>query len=193
MTNTFYEQNAAEFFNATLHIDASPLHEQFLPLLPNGGSILDAGCGSGRDALAFKQQGYKVKAFDACAALSALAQVLTGLPVQTCRFMAFESNTQFDGIWACASLLHLPIAELANNISHLAKYLAPDGFFYCSFKYGTGEQNRDGRHFINMTEEKLIRVLEKTPLHIHKQWITHDLRVDHAGEQWLNVILCRKE
>lgn len=192
MTDDFYEQNAAEFFNTTAYIDASSLYRQFLPLLPDGGCILDAGCGSGRDSLAFKQQGYKVEAFDASAELAALAQVLTGLPVQTCRFMEFEANTRFDGIWACASLLHVPFTELADNITHLAKYLATDGFFYCSFKYGEEEQIRDKRHFTNMTEEKLSLLLERTPLQIYESWMTCDLRVDRKQEQWLNAILCHR-
>ena len=193
MSNTYYEQNATDFFNSTVHIDASLLYERFLPLLPDCGSILDAGCGSGRDTLAFKRQGYQVKAFDASTALSALTQVLTGLPVQTCRFLEFESNTQFDGIWACASLLHLPFAELATNITYLAKYLASDGFFYCSFKYGEEEQTRNGRHFTSMTEEKLALLLKATSLQIFEIWTTSDLRVDRQQEQWLNIILCHQK
>ncbi len=193
MTNSFYDENAGDFFSATAQIDASDLYDSFLPLIPDSGRILDAGCGSGRDALAFKLQGYEVAAFDASKALSGLAQVLTGLPVQTCRFDDFSSNEPFDGIWACASLLHVPLSELPDNLSHLSRFLSDTGVFYCSFKYGDGEAERDGRHFSNLTESTLATLLENTPLTIKNTWISSDLRPGREDEKWLNTILQHKD
>ena len=143
--------------------------------------------------MAFKLRGYKVDAFDASEGLSALAQILTGLPIAICRFLDYQSDKQFDGIWACASLLHLPQSELAANINHLASFLAADGFFYCSFKYGEGETERDGRHFTNLTEVALEALLKETPLCIAKQWKTSDMRPGREQEQWLNAILRHKD
>ncbi len=189
MNDSFYDQNAGDFFSSTVHIDAAPLYEKFLPLIPDGGSILDAGCGSGRDAKAFSLKGYDVTAFDSSPALSALAQVMTGITVQVCRFDEFQSDKTFDGIWACASLLHIPLAELKDIFSHLAQYLAYNGHFYCSFKYGEGETTRDTRHFTNMTEISLAEILQGTSLHIHTSWETSDLRPGREHEKWLNAIL----
>ena len=193
MSDSFYDQNAAEFFSSTAHIDASSLYEDFLPLIPKGGSILDAGCGSGRDALAFKLRGFQVEAFDASASLAALAQILTTQQVDVCRFLEYQSDKVFDGIWACASLLHLPYGELASNITHLARFLSPGGHFYCSFKYGEGELERDGRHFTNLTETGLDTLLADTPLCIAKQWKTSDMRPGREHEKWLNGILRHKD
>ena len=67
MTNTldYYNRNADSFFESTACVDMSPLYERFLALVGPQGTILDAGCGSGRDAKAFRDLGYQVSAFDA--------------------------------------------------------------------------------------------------------------------------------
>ena len=192
-SDSFYTKNAAKFFSATAHIDMSQLYDQFLPLIPKGGAILDAGCGSGRDALAFKLRGYKVEAFDVSEPLTALAQVLTGLPIKISTFLTYHAEQPFDGIWACASLLHVPRTELTQTLTHLAQYLSKSGYFYCSFKLGEEDIERDGRHFTNMTEHDLKTALGVTPLQIFKHWQTSDLRPGREHELWLNAILIHKE
>ena len=72
-THKYYQDNARRFYSATVEIDMSAIYQKFLPLTPKGGSILDAGCGSGRDSLYFKSQGYDATAIDASAALCKLA------------------------------------------------------------------------------------------------------------------------
>ena len=69
----YYRQNAEPFFSATVQVDMTPLHERFLATLPAGARILDAGCGSGRDAKAFAERGHAVAAFDASPELARLA------------------------------------------------------------------------------------------------------------------------
>ena len=60
----YYNNNAEQFFEQTYQVDMHSLYQQFLEHVPQGGSILDLGCGSGRDALAFKELGYQVDATD---------------------------------------------------------------------------------------------------------------------------------
>lgn len=188
-TSEFYQKNALQFYNSTVAVDAQELYKFFLPLIPDGGRILDAGCGSGRDARVFIDRGYKVTAFDASRTLAAMASELTGLPVETCSFDEFQTKRQFDGVWACASLLHVPYKELAATINHLAEFLVSGGYFYCSFKYGQGEELRDGRHFTHMDGALLQDLLRLTNLWLHKSWITYDLRPEKATERWQNVLL----
>src|SRR5665647_2060216 len=109
MPNTidFYNENAVEFFADTVNVDMDELHTRFLMHIPDGGLILDAGCGSGRDSKAFLAQGYRVRAFDASPALAQMASGLIGQPVATRAFDQVEEIACYDGIWACASLLHL--------------------------------------------------------------------------------------
>lgn len=111
-TLTYYNQNATAFFSNTANVDMSALHDRFLSAVSAGGSVLDAGCGSGRDAKDFLDKGYRVTAFDASHELVQLAKEHTGLDVQLRTFANVKEQACYDGIWACASLLHVPQAEL---------------------------------------------------------------------------------
>jgi 2-polyprenyl-3-methyl-5-hydroxy-6-metoxy-1,4-benzoquinol methylase len=106
-TVAYYNDHAASFFADTVNVDMAELHSRFLMHVPAGGLILDAGCGSGRDSRAFMAQGYRVRAFDASPELARLASELLGQPVATRTFDHVDETACYDGIWACASLLHL--------------------------------------------------------------------------------------
>ena len=132
---THYRQHAQAYADATRSVDMSPLYARFTPHLPAGGRVLDVGCGSGRDARAFAQQGFRVTAFDASPELAQLAARYTGLPVVVADVLALDGpatldlppDTLFDGIWACASLLHVPEARQARAWACLWPLLRPGG------------------------------------------------------------------
>lgn len=191
MTQDYYQQQAESFFNNTIDVDMSPLYQEFLSSIPAGGHVIDAGCGSGRDSRYFFDQGFAVTAFDASSALVELAKKHTGLPVLLSTFSEFSVSKPVDGIWACASLLHVPFDELTATFKHLAKSLKRGGVFYCSFKYGAGEVAREGRHFTNLNEELLTTVLQGTGLTVDKHWQTGDQREGRDNERWLNAILVK--
>jgi len=193
MPSDYYQQHAALFFQDTLSVEMLSLYQRFLPSLRPGAHIVDAGCGSGRDARYFAEQGFVVSAFDACAELVALARDFTGLDVRLSRFEDFYTDSSVDAIWACASLLHVPLAELPGTFSHLATQLANGGLMYCSFKYGEGEVQRGERRFTDLTETSLADLLQKTPFSIREYWKTGDLRPGREQEQWLNAILLKKD
>ncbi len=131
----YYENNAEDFVESTLLVDMLPLYQHFLPLLPEQAHILDAGCGSGRDARYFIEQGCEITAFDASTRIAALAEDVIGQAVYVERLQDIQYNNQFDGIWACASLLHVPAMELVDVFRRLSYALKPNGLIYCSFKY----------------------------------------------------------
>ncbi|MGL5290720.1 MAG: class I SAM-dependent methyltransferase [Vibrionaceae bacterium] len=192
MSIDFYDQHACSFYASTVDIDSSSLLEQFIPYLPKGGSVLDAGCGSGRDSKRLIDLGFHVDAFDASKSMALLAQQLLGKPVCVATFMQFASIQQYDGIWACASLLHVAKISLPSTFAHLASMLRAGGAFYCSFKYGEGEVERDGRSFTQCNEALLAELLTDLPLAIDKVWLTTDLRVGREDEQWLNAVLLKR-
>ncbi|ABM04245.1 Methyltransferase type 12 [Psychromonas ingrahamii 37] len=185
----YYDENAQDFYDATIALNMQSLYRQFLPLIPAGGSILDAGSGAGRDSKAFLDLGFDVEAFDASEKLALLASELTGKKVAVELFQTFESKKQFDGIWACASLLHVSLLELPAVFLSLSNMLKSEGLFYCSFKYGEGEVARNGRVFTNLNECGFASLIKGLPLRIKDQWITADLREGRENEKWLNVIL----
>jgi 2-polyprenyl-3-methyl-5-hydroxy-6-metoxy-1,4-benzoquinol methylase len=134
----YYDRNAVRFAADTADLDMSALYERFLQHLPPGGRILDAGCGVGRDALAFAERGYSVTAFDASAEMVRLARERVGSRAEVLhmRFEDVASQEEFDGIWACASLLHVPAADFPSVAARLAWALRPRGAWYMSFKLG---------------------------------------------------------
>lgn len=191
MSIAYYDANARQFYEGTIAVDMSPIYAQFLPRLPEGARILDAGCGSGRDSLYFLDQQCKITAMDACAELANLATYLIGQPVQVCSFDEFTTSDHYDAIWACASLLHVARARLPATIAHLARFLHSGGLFYCSFKYGTEEQDRDGRHFTDMTEHLMEQAVAPLSLTIDSMWQSRDMRAGRTDERWLNVLLVK--
>lgn len=189
----YYERNAESYFKATRDADLSALYERFLRRLPKGARILDAGSGSGRDTLAFVRRGYAVSAFDSSAALCELSTRLTGVRTRVLRFQELEDEAEYDGIWACASLLHLSEAELPNAIGRLIRALKPDGVLYMSFKHGAGERvAEDGRFFTDMTESRLRRVLRRVPgVKLEELWITAGEGQFQGQGEWLNALVTK--
>ncbi|WP_323696993.1 class I SAM-dependent methyltransferase [Thiorhodovibrio litoralis] len=168
----------------------SPLYEHFLPLIPVSGRILDAGCGSGRDARAFREFGFTVQAFDASHVMANIASQHLQAQVEVLRFQDIDWFECFDGIWACASLLHVPLDQLADALARLSRALKKDGVLYASFKYGRGEREHNGRRFTDLDESGLAELIALAgQLSIVETWITGDLRPGREAERWLNALL----
>jgi SAM-dependent methyltransferase len=186
-------RNAAEYASQTANLNLDPLYGRFLRHVRPGGRILDAGCGVGRDALAFAERGHEVVAFDASEAMVQLARDRVGrrAAVHLMRFQDLQWRNEFDGIWTCASLLHVPPASFGDIARRLAAGLRPGGAWYMSFKVGTGQRVTGGRLFVDHDEETLRLSLKTTPVAITDTWVSMDMRPKHSNERWLNVIAWR--
>ncbi|MCK0154031.1 DUF3427 domain-containing protein [Alcanivorax sp. S6407] len=192
-TLDYYNSNAQAFFDATFSVDMRKIYDEFLPHLPEGGHILDAGCGSARDALHFQGLGYRVSAFDGSEAIAKLASQETGLEVEQRLFSDVKEKAAYDGIWACASLLHLPKRDLLGAIQALWVALKPGGALYMSFKSGDGEREELGRHFTDVSEgiaEEWVNQLDKVDS--QRLWHTEDALPERV-HGWLNILLVKKE
>lgn len=191
MSINYYQQHAQRFFDETARVDMAELHDRFLAYLSPGARILDAGCGSGRDARAFLARGYAVEAFDASSEMAQRAQALTGLPVSVRRFEDFNAPARYDGIWCCASLLHVAEADLPAVFARLANALKPNGVWYFSFKLGRGEREKDGRRFTDLDEARLRELMRALPvLEVKAVWQTTDKRVGR-DEAWVNGLVVK--
>lgn len=192
-TLTYYNQNAQAFIAATASVDFTATQTRFTVYLSQGATILDFGCGSGRDTKYFLSQGFQVEAIDGSEELCKLATEYTGVHVKHMLFQELDSVEQYDGIWACSSILHLPLEELEPVLKKMARALKPQGIIYTSFKYGNFAGERNGRYFTDMTETSFaVLMRDIATLEIEEQWITSDVRPGRGEEKWLNVILRKK-
>lgn len=192
-TDQYYRVRAVAYSEATLGVDMSKVYDRFLGHLPKPAKILDAGSGSGRDTLAFKNLGYDVDAFDASPELCALSMELTGVPTRVLRFQDFESEPFYDGIWACASLLHVQADELSGVFRSLIHGLKPGGAFYNSFKHGVEERcSEDGRFYQDMDEARLHAVLSSIPdAYPAEIWFSHGEGSWSGRDAWINSIIVK--
>lgn len=188
MSVRFYDENAEAFFAGTVNADMSDVRSRFLAHVTPGGHILDAGCGSGRDALAFTNAGFRVTAFDASTEMVRLAVEHTNLPILHQTFDEVAWDGEFDGVWASASLLHVPRANLTRAIAALMKALRPEGAIYASLKQGNAERNVGGRVFTDVSEAEISRLLETAGLEMVELWVSADVRPGRANEHWVNAI-----
>lgn len=192
-TDRYYREQALAYSEATLGVDMSVVYGRFLGYLPKPAKILDAGSGSGRDTLAFMNLGYDVDAFDASPELCALSAKLTGMPTRVQRFQDFESEPLYDGIWACASLLHVQTDELQDVFRRLIRGLKQGGALYNSFKHGIEERcSEDGRFYQDMDEARLHAVLSCIPdANPAEIWFSHGEGSWGGRDVWINSIIVK--
>lgn len=117
--------HAKKFIADAANVEFGMLQKAFANMLPEGGRILDLGCGSGRDSLAFLKAGLAVDAVDGSAEMVKAASELIGLRVEHATFADFKPKGGYDGIWACSSLLHVPATELPAIVAKYAAALKP--------------------------------------------------------------------
>ena len=188
-TSNYYNQHAQAFFENTYQVEMESLYTPFLRYLPEQASILDLGCGSGRDTLAFKKKGYQVEAIDYSAELVEKARQLTGIEVRQQSFYDLAENNKYDGIWACASLLHCERDRLTEVLGLIFKALKLNGVCYMSFKYGNTDREIEGRSFTDLNEQQahdLLKQIDQALL--LQQWITVDKRPERT-EEWMNILI----
>jgi SAM-dependent methyltransferase len=191
-TIEYYEKNAEKFFRETVQVDMSALYKPFLELLPLNGKILDAGCGSGRDSLYFIQHGFQVEAFDASPEMCRLASGVVGQTVHLRTFDEADWIAEYDGIWACASLLHVGRDSIDAVMERLCRSLRPSGVMFASFKLRDEEWEQDGRIFNGYSEDSFRRLIEGHPSLLPKSiWMSDDARPERKDEKWLNALLQR--
>ena len=141
-----YEKIAEQYRKVTDRLDMTKQADLFEKMI-NGNperidSILDLGCGPGRDAEYFAKMGFDVTGIDLTERFLEMAR--ERVPTEKffkmdMRNLVFEDKS-FEGIWACASLLHLSKKEISPVIKRLNDILVPEGILYASLKKGEGEE-----------------------------------------------------
>ena len=131
-TLLYYNQNAASFVEGTKDVDFKTIQNKFIDRLPQDATILDFGCGSGRDTKYFLEQGFKVTATDGSEELCKMASEYAGIPVKQMLFLELDEVDAYDGIWACSSILHCSYEDLVVVMKKISTALKNNGVLYTS-------------------------------------------------------------
>ena len=184
----YYNKYAAKVYEDTVDVDMSEIMEEFLKLLDEGDTILDLGCGSGRDSLTMYDMGFDVTPLDASEEMCKLAEIHTGLDVLQMTYEDMEFEDVFDGLWACGALVHVPKNEMPEILGRIHDALCSRGVLYVSVKKGDFEGFRGERYFTDYTTDSLTSLISKTGLfEIIKTWETEDARSGH-DTVWINLL-----
>ncbi|MBM7609127.1 SAM-dependent methyltransferase [Lysinibacillus composti] len=193
-TLNYYNTNAASFTSDTVSVDFDEKQHLLLKYLQPGAQILDFGCGSGRDSKVFIEKGYQVTAMDGSPEMCKVASHYIGQEVICKKFHELDEQNNYDAIWACASILHVPSIELPKMIEKIGTALKPGGYFYVSFKYGDFEGEQNGRYFTYLTENTFETLLDPfQQLDIVEMSVTADVREGRQHEKWLNVVVKKED
>ena len=193
---SYYNKNAELFYKRTINSDMSENYQKFLfRLKPLPSTILDLGCGVGRDARYFENLGYDVTAIDGAEEMVCFANEILKKPARLMLFREMNFTNEFDGIWAAASLIHIPEEELEDVIYRIDRALKPSGIFFATFKHGKGEYTQEGRTFYYMTEESIRKYLAEG-FEFIDVWKTEDKTssIAHSPDKmWLNILVRKKK
>ena len=174
----YYSEHSGEYIASTIGIGMSTVYALFEPLL-KGKRILDVGFGSGRDMLYFKSKGYEVFGIDTESAFVQHAKEV-GLSATVADALTFVSEKKFDGIWACASLLHLKKKQMKEAIENLKKLLSKGGVLFVSLKEGDDETIDDKGRIMTFVSKEFLENLGFRILSV-----TSDVK--GRGVRWLNA------
>ena len=166
--DNFYQANHKEYFNTTVDIDPSDFLEPLARLLEPGASILDLGCGAGRDLLWFSRHGFRPTGFENAPALAELARKHSGCKVIEGDFTAYNfSDMQFDALVFVGSLVHVPRKSLSIVLASICKALVPGGYILITMKEGQGTSRaEDGRVFTLWQKDELSQQFLETNLKV---------------------------
>lgn len=150
VTIDHYERMADDYRAGTEHHDVSQNRAALIDAIEGEApySILDLGCGPGRDLIAFREAGHEAVGLDGAAAFVAMARRMAGCEVLHQHFLALDlPAARFDGIFANASLFHVPRQELPRVLGQLREALKPRGVLFSSNPRGGNEEGWVGGRF----------------------------------------------
>lgn len=193
-TLAHYDQNAESFWAGTQHHDVSQNITAFLQALPKDRAldILDFGCGPGRDLATFKALGHHATGLDGSLSFCQMAEIHSDCPTLHQQFLKLNlDDASFDGIFANASLFHIPSLELPRILKQLHNALRPDGILFSSNPRGDLEGWQGARYGNYMQLETTQGFLEQAGFKV----IHHYYRPEglpREQQPWLAMVSRRK-
>jgi SAM-dependent methyltransferase len=149
-TLAYYEANAEGFWEGTRDHDVSQNRAALLDAIEGAApfALLDFGCGPGRDLAHFRSLGHEAVGLEGCAAFAAMARRFSGCEVLQQDFVALSLPVgRFDGVFANASLFHVPGAEVPRVLRKLRTTLKPGGVLFSSNPRGDNREGWQGQRY----------------------------------------------
>ena len=137
-TLEFYTERAPHY-TLSFAQGPSPQLDPFLDRLEPGARVLELGCGGGQDSAHMRKRGFEIEATDGVPAMAAKANERFDLDATVMRFDELVARDLYDAIWAHATLLHCPRAELPDVLARIYRALRSGGLHFASYKLGDGE------------------------------------------------------
>jgi SAM-dependent methyltransferase len=192
-TIEFYNQNADKYDQATYNLQLEIPWMEFTSRIKPNGLILDIGCGSGRDMRHFIDLGYYVEGVEPSREMAIIARFRTGAIIHEIAAEQIDFNNQFDGVWACASLLHVDRSSMEKTYNLIMRSLKQSGVFYFSLKSGAGTiRKEDGRLFANYSSDEIEElVMARSDTKSFVSWESSDA-LHTRNTKWLNFIVTKK-
>jgi SAM-dependent methyltransferase len=195
-----YNKTAEEYYKIVTSFEILPELEKFINLIPKKGNILDLGCGPGHHSRVFVDNGFTVEGIDLSTEMIAIAKkevTRANLQVMDILDLNFEKES-FDGIWASASLLHIPKKNLKSVLNQLKRALAKEGALYISLKKGKGSEilkdNRYGgvdKYYVYYQLEEIEKILASIDFKIIEKE-QKEKREFYDTNPWIHLFVQKK-
>jgi len=187
-TQNFYVNNAEQYAALTRNVDISPIQERFTNALMPGCTLLDVGCGSGRDLRAFHQRGFHAIGLEPSKPLAAIASTYSGCEVRVGRVEDMTSLSEFDAIWACASLVHLSMDKLPVALARIRSASKMGAVLFLSMRLGTGDfVAPDGRYYTLYQPNDLANAVGAAGFDVLDIWQSGD-SMGNRPILWVNLL-----
>jgi len=185
----YYQKNYKQYHEKTFFVDPSSFLTPIAEKLKPGSTILDIGCGSGRDLLWFRQRGFKVFGFERSVGLSSLARENVGCEVIEGDFETYDfSQLSVDAILLIGALVHLPHGKIPAILNSISRALKGDGIIFLSLKKGA-ENTKDsqGRVFYLWNDGELRDMFKDLALDVI-DYFQQPSKIG-TGEVWIGYLL----
>lgn len=193
-TLDYYNNNAKSYFDATINANMTQAYNVFLKYVNPNGLILDLGCGSGRDSKYFLDKGYNVESIDGSLELCKLASEYLGITVKCMDFSELDEISKYDGVWACASLLHVKKEELKSIIIKIYKSLKNNAVFYISLKNGHEEEIINGKYYNYLTYDDFLGIINEIDgLELLEYYSSKTVLNNNESRNWNNFVFKKVE
>ncbi len=185
----YYQKNYLAYHDQTFSIDPASFLSPLVRAMAPRGSILDVGCGSGRDMRWLKDRGFRPTGFERSSGLAALAREHSGCSVLEGDFEAYDfSGMDVDAILLVGALVHVPHERFSKILSNIAQALNPEGHVLLTLKEGVKTRAAAGGRVFYLWEDGALSAVFE-PLNLTVVDFSRQISKVRKSDVWLGYVL----